>query len=393
MSCIGKRVLLSVAMAACVVAPTGIRADSVPHTGEQSPPVLLGTSGSTQAGVVIDGIEYCYAGTLGGGVEDANGNPHILSNYHVLAHPNALFPGEPIVHPALLDNDCSTESADYVTVGHLSNYVPIKFCKAVGPLFMKCSNNTVDAAVASFEGGQVNPDGEVLDIGFIGTAAKSANLGMEVQKSGRTTGHTVGTVAAVNVTVLVCYDEPCSDPANVAQFVNQVRVDGSFSAPGDSGSLVVECVDNPPDGCDDFPAPVGLLFAGGTNTTFFNRFEDVASALAVAPLGCDSACFDAGDGGGGGGGGGKGPGGGGPPGRSSSTDLGVERAREVQERHTPELLRRRGVLGTGLAVDDSGEPVIEVYIRAPMVAMDDPIPSDLDGIQLRVIETGQIRAY
>ena len=194
--------------------------------------------------------------------------------------------------------------------------------------------------------------------------------------------------------MLVCYFDPCNDPNNIARFVNQVRVDGAFSAPGDSGSLILECAD---DGADDganvcapLPVAVGLLFAGGASTTFFNPIDAVFSELNVAMAGCGSTCFtqttddDSTT---------KNGKGGGNNGKKKSFGAGLEFASDVRARHTDELLERRGVMGTGLGVDENGDPVIEVYVKSATAEAGRPIPTDLDGIAVRVIVTGQIRAF
>jgi hypothetical protein len=400
MSVFPGKIFLSVAAAGWLLLPSGAEADS-PHTAAQSGAIKLGTTGSTQAPLVEvdpdtgEEVELCFAGTLGGAVVDSNGNLFILSNNHVLAQTNTISPGEPIIHPASLDSVCKDPLEDPKTVATLTDFVDIKFCQAKGPLLLRCKNNTVDAAIAAVEPDMVASDGYILDIGPTGSTPASAYVGMKVQKSGRSTGYTTGTVAAVDVSVLVCYALPCTVAANLANFVNQVRVGpAGFSGLGDSGSMILECKESG-GACDPSPAPVGLLFAGGDGSTFFNRFEDVQSAFGVAPVGCDAACFGGDDGGGGGGGGnGGGPGGGGPPGRNKSVlGVGLELASEVRAAYEDELLQRRGVQGTGISVDEFGNSVIEVYVKDATGEADNPIPSDLEGIPVRVIVTGQIRAY
>ena len=386
-----KEIFLSAAAFGMLAMPTAVRADDS-HKVAQVWPIELGTTGSTQELLDIDGISYCFAGTLGGLVEDASDPPnsYILSNNHVLAQTNAMDPddGVPIIQPASLDNDCSSAGAP--PVANLSDFAVIEFCTPFNRAMMRCANNTADAAIAGVVANTVDPYGAILDIGEPATTSASATLGMAVQKSGRTSGHTTGTVAAVDVVVLVCYFDPCTEPNDVARFVNQVRVDGDFSAPGDSGSLILECTDDGAGGCEPFPEAVGLLFAGGASTTFFNPIDAVFSALNVAMAGCGAACFtpttDDGSNpkkGGKGGGNGK----------KKSLGAGLDFASEVRARHTDELLERRGVMGTGLSIDDNGDPVIEVYVKSATAEAGRPIPSDLDGIAVRVIVTGQIRAF
>src|SRR3972149_3151275 len=92
------------------------------------------------------------------------------------------------------------------------------------------------------------------------------SIGQSVTKCGRTTGCTTGTVAEINVTLDVCYKPrglfSCARDG-VARFVNQIGVsDGTFSAGGDSGSLIVTTSGK---------NPVGLLFAGGSSRTYANE--------------------------------------------------------------------------------------------------------------------------
>jgi hypothetical protein len=103
-----------------------------------------------------------------------------------------------------------------------------------------------------------------------------------VAKFGRTTGHTVGTVTAFELdNVRVQYD------VGVVRFDGQIEVagteDASFSAPGDSGSLVVTATTD-----ESGAAAVGLLFAGsqtggpsGLGLTYVNPIVAVLAALEV----------------------------------------------------------------------------------------------------------------
>jgi hypothetical protein len=93
---------------------------------------------------------------------------------------------------------------------------------------------------------------------------------MEVQKYGRTTRLTHGTITGLNSTILVQYS------AHFAIFTGQIMIQGtdtSFSAGGDSGSLVVT---------DDTTCnPVGLLFAGSSTTTYANPIGPVLARFGV----------------------------------------------------------------------------------------------------------------
>lgn len=98
--------------------------------------------------------------------------------------------------------------------------------------------------------------------------ASEINIGLKVQKSGRTTGHTKGQVTGISGTFHIGYD------GGTARFVRQIQIrgdGGQFSGPGDSGSLI----------CDMNNRPVCLLFAGGGNDTIANPIEFVVDKLKL----------------------------------------------------------------------------------------------------------------
>ena len=150
-------------------------------------------------------------------------------------------------------------------IGNLWSYVPINFSRK--------ATNTVDAALA------------LVSTTMVGTAVPrycnsytpslttvGATLGLPVQKCGRTTQLTVGTVSGVNATVRIQYD------TGTATFVKQIVVtgsNGSFSSGGDSGSLIV----TQSGGVN--PNPVALLFAGSSSTTIANPIDLVLGSFGV----------------------------------------------------------------------------------------------------------------
>jgi hypothetical protein len=97
-------------------------------------------------------------------------------------------------------------------------------------------------------------------------------LGDAVQKVGRTTERTYGTVEGTDGIVRVSYGD-----AGIAEFEDQVIIrgeDGEFSAGGDSGSAILTL--------DGYVG--GLLFAGGGGQTIANKFSHVQAFLGVRPL-------------------------------------------------------------------------------------------------------------
>ena len=254
---------LVVTLGVCVI---GVHADDggADHRTRQARPIELGTSGGS-----IDDFDFpfCCGGTLGALVENASGQ-FILSNNHVLARSNRAISDEDVTQPGLIDVGCAQIAND--VVADLSDFVPINFD----------DTNLVDAAIAAVRTDAVDTSGSILDIGPLSPNTVAASVGMEVKKSGRTTGLTTGQVAAVDVSVSVKYPNKCGGRGGpTATFLKQIRItDGDFSAGGDSGSVIVEDVENN-------PGAVGLLFAGSSSSTLANSIDNVLSALGVAMVG------------------------------------------------------------------------------------------------------------
>jgi hypothetical protein len=179
------------------------------------------------------------AGTLGGFVRTAGGLA-ILSNNHVLAASNAASPGDLVLQPGPADQGTTADRV--ATLGAFERLRPD-------------ARNLVDAAVATLDADLIAEPGD-LPGGPLGAAVvRSLDIDPDedVEKVGRTTGHTRGRISAVEVDgVAVQYDEA------VHIFDDQVEIqgrDGAFSAGGDSGSVIWRSRDR---------APLGLLFAGST---------------------------------------------------------------------------------------------------------------------------------
>lgn len=341
------------------------------HRARQTRPIQLGTSGGN---VNDQTAEFCCSGTLGALV-NKGGVLEILSNNHVLAIVNQGSIGDDINQPGLIDTSPTCQVIPADIVADLSQFVPISFT----------ANNTMDAATAAIRAGQVDPNGSSLDIGPPSSTPVAASIGMNVKKSGRTTGLTRGTIRAINVTVNVAYPIECgSEEVQVARFVGQFRVRSrpcfsfggrafgkNFSRGGDSGSLIVEDVGT----C---PAPVGLLFAGGGCDTFANPISGVLSAFGGATIvGCGAPAVEEQA----------------PTEGAEVSEPEVAAAIAVQERHTDALMRIPGVVGTGIGRDEeTGRVVIEVYLERATHKLKQAIPQALEGIPVKRVVTGKIFA-
>lgn len=226
------------------------------------------------------------AGTLGALVRDAETNEIlILSNNHVMANSNGATPGDPILQPGPYDGGTMAED----TIASLVRFVPIQFESEPSPSSCQFSNtaagvanffarvvgskhrllpvviqqaNQVDGALARPVSSDIVAD-EILELGAV-TGEREAELGMEVKKSGRTTGLTTGTVQLLDASVQVGYGGE-----NIALFTHQILTT-NMSQGGDSGSLLVDAEGN---------RAVGLLFAGSDQVTIHNPIGVVKDSL------------------------------------------------------------------------------------------------------------------
>jgi len=203
---------------------------------------------------VSTGHPNITAGTIGCRVKDGFGNVYALSNNHVYADENRATIGDNVLQPGPYDDGINPDDA----IGKLDKFVTIKF---------DGSNNTVDAAIAFSSTANLGKATPSNGYGTPKSATVSAYVGMPVQKYGRTTGLTTGKIYATNATVNVGYD------TGVALFVGQIIIKpGTFSAGGDSGSLIVT---------QSGKNPVGLLFAGSSSMTVANPIDAVLGAFGV----------------------------------------------------------------------------------------------------------------
>lgn len=225
----------------------------VVETGPFSPLAFTARERPATSGISI-GHFNITAGTLGCLVTDlTDGSRCILSNNHVMADENAASIGDNILQPGPADG--GVNSADvlatlkrFVMINATGNVIdaaiaqPIKSNDvvnqmkdnlipvpssdhlAVGLLFAGSCNRTL-----------MNPIRQVLaglNIDFVNTnATVEADIGMNVEKVGRTTEYTTSTITEIDVTVSIGYD------FGSATFDQQIAT-AWMSDGGDSGSIV-----------------------------------------------------------------------------------------------------------------------------------------------------------
>lgn len=202
------------------------------------------------------------AGTIGAFVvpTDDDESTHILSNNHVLADSDRGMPGDAILQPGPADGGQPQDDQ----VGVLARVAPLR----------GDTSNLIDAATGVLDDGiefeTAYPAGSL-------SGWADVDVDVEVEKVGRTTGITRGRVSAIELDeVVVQY------PIGSVTFDGQIEVtgaSGSFSAGGDSGSVVYD---------PDTREALGLLFAGserggpdGSGLTYCNPFGAVLDELGV----------------------------------------------------------------------------------------------------------------
>ncbi len=252
----------------------------------RSRPISAGFSTGLNPGVT--------AGTIGFIVEKPGSSQnYILSNWHVIATSNVPIEDREVLtvtQPGNADggrvpDDVVAELSEFVPVGttlpDLSDcsiagavaWIPNAVARLLGSntrlvpttgFAIVASEQLVDAALA-----RLSEDAN-LDTPHVGRLARTgvAELGMSVQKFGRTTRYTTGVVTQVNASFLVQ-----GYPSGPVMFTDQVAIDGDagpFLQGGDSGSGLVSG-----------DTAVGLCFAGSDVIGIANQWYNVEAALGI----------------------------------------------------------------------------------------------------------------
>src|SRR5262249_45075245 len=259
------------------------------------------------------------------------------------------------------------------------------------------AEQNTDAAFALITPGAVDTTGAILNLGGPGTttiasAPPSAtlelpSLGMQVAKTGRTTGLTCSNLAEITSSISIDYASFCGGPTLFTSiFVGQLAFKGgtSFSDAGDAGSLIVDTSN---------ARPIGLLVGGNGDLTIAHPIGDVVNAFAshARPPVIPSIV-------------------GGPdhlvscqpmaavPGASQVTPLSATvRPLSVQERnrtqnakdaHALLLMRDQAITSVevGASEDAPGQGVLNVRVSGTTQT---PIPAVIDGIRTRIIYADQ----
>jgi len=337
--------------ATILLASIAIADGGAQHQVKQTAPVKMGTSGGS-----LNDISrlYCCGGTLGALVV-RDGVLCILSNNHILARSGIATAGEDTLQPGLIDSNCSGATSNVVG-DYGGNYVPL-------------GSANVDTALSIARTGVVDTSGAILDIGVPSSTLGTPSVGLAVQKSGRTTGYTTGSITATNASVTIQYQRGCNTGKKFnVSYTNQL-VTGAMSAGGDSGSVLFNMSKH----------PVGLLFAGSASTTIYNPIQSVVNAYTAgghtfsfvgSPLSVAEPL----------------------PKRSlSPSDEDLALALQIKVENEGELMKMPGVFGVGIgsAEDNPLEAVIIVLFDRGQALN---LPERIEGFRVRVIVTDPIVA-
>lgn len=216
-----------------------------PHQTCQNEPIQLGTQ------IQPHGADW--VGTAGAPChwQEPDGHHYgILSNWHVMH----LRPGPD------LGRTQHQPTAAQSAIATLADHRPPD----------PNATNLIDAAIAdAYINGFHTIDRRIIGIGPTNADPIDARPGSQAIKSGRTTGVTEGRCVATGAAVWVSY--PKWDALFADQDLYQPAA-FTFSAPGDSGSLILSQPDL---------NPMSLLFAGGGDLTVGNPIRHVADALGI----------------------------------------------------------------------------------------------------------------
>ncbi len=336
------------------------------HTDRYDRPIPMGVSIST-----TPTEPFIAAGTAGMVVRNLSLPSNlpirfILSTNHIIGAvgptlcPNTAIPLlNPILQPGTLDIGSDPGVDPQFIVGLFAQSVPI--------LLTPVAMNRVDAAIAITARRLASP--EILGIGFPTPEVGQAVPGMEVIKSGRTTEVTNGKVEAINATVFVDYGEACG----TARFVEQVAFSDK-SKPGDSGSVILETSTR---------KPVALLFAGSETNTLGNPFDAVVEELNVFPVSGDTDISE-------------------PTSPdevmeeiiNGEVNLRLEGLKEIQKRHEERILSIPNVVGIGIGLGGDGDNYeFVVFFKKPGLQVKRQVPQQLEGVPVRLKESGSFKAY
>jgi hypothetical protein len=209
-------------------------------------------------------------------IENGTGRLLMASNNHCFGRENTAKKGDPILQPSPYDGGILPQDK----IGEFYKAIEIKFIQVKNPVrdfILKIFKsfkpeeaffNRVDIAFASFTGcnhcPKCNPITKACEVKVYGIGLpigkRLPTLNQKVQKIGRTTGITYGTVISTSWTGTVKYSR------GSATFIDCILISGkNFSLGGDSGSPCLDMEGN----------YIGTLFAGSGNHSIVCKWNNI----------------------------------------------------------------------------------------------------------------------
>lgn len=353
------------------------------NASSQSTPIPLGTSGGNATDL---GTTVCCIGTLGSLWTRADlPRPVILSNNHVLDKSSFGTPGTDLIDQPGQGACFGASSKPVAVLTQGATLAPAGTTQGR----TGASPSNTDSAIATITTGAVDLTGTILDLGAAGASSIAAAppsgtlavaaLNQAVAKSGRTTGLTCSSVTSVSASIQVAYETSCGSNVTAfnATYTGQVIINGgSFSAGGDSGSLIVTQAN---------ARPVALLYGGSTTDTVANPIQDVVTALSngagntlTIVGGADHAVSCE------------------PTAAANSTQVGAQSASvalsaterqrvALAQQHNGAMLLHDSAISSvevGSSADNPGEGALLIHLTH---ATSTPVPATIDGVRTRVV--------
>ena len=221
---------------------------------------MIGEANREQYAPLVGGVSvapkgFGFSGTVGLPLVYRGKQEVMLSNVHVFSpewenrhltpeevRTHGIYIGTPIMHPSTMD-----KRGNKYSVGALLDWQSIHTDK----------DNLFDAAIATVD---VEAKQEILGLGKYSKLG-TPKVGMEVIKSGRTSGVTESVIKIDDLTVQVNYPG-----LGAAMFVKQLGFVPAFVSPGDSGSAVLNKATGD---------VVGLVFAGSPTLSIATSMDRV----------------------------------------------------------------------------------------------------------------------
>ena len=172
--------------------------------------------------------------------------PTALSCAHVMVYPPPQ-PGQGVIEPG--GPQGGTHPADSIGNVSVADYGP----------------HNVDAALVPIDG-RASSVATVLNIGKV-NGFGMAFVGQQLKKMGVRTGFTQGVVSSTT------YTSRSTSPLGTITLYNQIRIDGQFALPGDSGAAVI----------DNNNYMVGMVQSGNASHPYFTVCNTSADLQKIIP--------------------------------------------------------------------------------------------------------------